>query len=138
MTGRDRWVARLRHLEARRAARKRKSPSKAGYQSSSTRTNCPERRNGWLPPPATVNELYRTAAALPTARAASEGWEAINLARDKQPDLILMDIKLPDICGLDVTRRLKQNDLTKSIPIIAVSAWEMNLPITKPKPARRS
>ena len=36
----------------------------------------------------------------------SEGWEAINLARDKQPDLILMDIKLPDISGFDVTRRL--------------------------------
>jgi two-component system cell cycle response regulator DivK len=53
----------------------------------------------------------------------SEGLEAINLARDKQPDLILMDIKLPDICGLDVTRRLKQNDLTKSIPIIAVTAF---------------
>jgi len=53
----------------------------------------------------------------------SEGVEAINLARDKQPDLILMDIKLPDICGLDVTRRLKQDDLTKSIPIIAVTAF---------------
>jgi two-component system cell cycle response regulator DivK len=53
----------------------------------------------------------------------SEGLEAINLARDKQPDLILMDIKLPDICGLDVTRRLKQNDLTRSIPIIAVTAF---------------
>jgi len=53
----------------------------------------------------------------------SEGLEAINLARDKQPDLILMDFKLPDICGLDVTRRLKQDDLTKSIPIIAVTAF---------------
>ena len=53
----------------------------------------------------------------------SEGLEAINLARDKQPDLILMDIKLPDICGLDVTRRLKQDALTKSIPIIAVTAF---------------
>jgi len=53
----------------------------------------------------------------------SVGLEAINLARDKQPDLILMDIKLPDICGLDVTRRLKQDDLTKSIPIIAITAF---------------
>jgi two-component system cell cycle response regulator DivK len=52
----------------------------------------------------------------------SEGWEA-NLARDKQPDLILMDIKLPDISGFDVTRRLKQDDQTKSIPIIAVTAF---------------
>ena len=61
----------------------------------------------------------------------SEGLEAINLARDKQPDLILMDIKLPDICGLDVTRRLKQDDLTKSIPIIAVTAFATPVDETK-------
>jgi two-component system cell cycle response regulator DivK len=54
---------------------------------------------------------------------ASEGLEAINLARDKQPDLILMGTKLPDICRLDATRLLKQDDLTKSIPIIAVTAF---------------
>ena len=53
----------------------------------------------------------------------SEGLEAINLARDKQPDLILMDIRLPDICGLDAIQLLKQEDLTKSIPIIAVTAF---------------
>src|SRR6266436_6006423 len=46
-----------------------------------------------------------------------EGLQAIDIARDEQPDLILMDIGLPDICGLDVTRRL-----TKTIPIIAVTA----------------
>src|SRR5215831_16008868 len=49
----------------------------------------------------------------------SEGLEAINLARDEQPDLILMDIRLPGMSGLDVTRRLKQDDQTKAIPIIA-------------------
>ena len=54
-----------------------------------------------------------------------EGWEAIDLARDKQPDLILMDIRLPDISGLDVTRLLKQDDQTKAIPIIAVTAFAM-------------
>ena len=52
----------------------------------------------------------------------SEGLEAIDIARDEQPDLILMDIRLPDICGLDVTRLLKQDDQTKTIPIIAVTA----------------
>src|SRR6267143_5769965 len=46
-----------------------------------------------------------------------EGLEAIDIARNEQPDLILMDIGLPDICGLDVTRRLKQDDKTKTIPI---------------------
>jgi len=53
----------------------------------------------------------------------SEGWEAINLARDKQPDLILMDIRLPDISGFEVTRLLKQDNQTKNIPIIAVTAF---------------
>jgi two-component system cell cycle response regulator DivK len=55
----------------------------------------------------------------------SEGRGAIDLARDNQPDLILMDIGLPDICGLDVTRLLKQGDQTKTIPIIAVTAFAM-------------
>jgi CheY-like chemotaxis protein len=45
-----------------------------------------------------------------------EGWEAINLARDEQPDLILMDIRLPDICGLDVTRLLKLNRMIRPRP----------------------
>ncbi len=50
------------------------------------------------------------------------GLQAIEIARDEQPDLILMDVRLPDICGLDATRLLKQDDLTKTIPIIAVTA----------------
>jgi two-component system cell cycle response regulator DivK len=52
----------------------------------------------------------------------AKGLEAIDLARDEQPDLILMDIRLPDINGFEVTRLLKQNDQTKTIPIIAVTA----------------
>jgi two-component system, cell cycle response regulator DivK len=53
----------------------------------------------------------------------SEGLEAINLARDEQPDLILMDIRLPGISGFDVTRLLKQDDQTKAIPVIAATAY---------------
>jgi len=53
----------------------------------------------------------------------SEGLEAINLARDEHPDLILMDIRLPGISGFDVTRLLKQDNHTKAIPIIAVTAF---------------
>jgi two-component system cell cycle response regulator DivK len=52
----------------------------------------------------------------------SEGWDGINRARNEQPDLIVMDIKLPDICGLDATLVLKKDDQTKDIPIIAVTA----------------
>ena len=52
----------------------------------------------------------------------SEGWDGINRARNEQPDLIVMDIKLPDICGLDAILLLKKDDQTKDIPIIAVTA----------------
>ena len=55
----------------------------------------------------------------------SEGWDGINRARNEQPDLIVMDIKLPDICGLDATLLLKKDDQTKDIPIIAVTACVM-------------
>jgi two-component system, cell cycle response regulator DivK len=53
----------------------------------------------------------------------SEGLEAINLAHAEQPDLILMDIRLPGINGFEVTRLLKQDNQTKAIPIIAVTAF---------------
>lgn len=51
-----------------------------------------------------------------------EGLQALDLARAEQPDLILMDIRLPDISGFEVTRLLKQDQRTKTIPIIAVTA----------------
>jgi two-component system, cell cycle response regulator DivK len=53
----------------------------------------------------------------------SEGWDGINRARNEQPDLIVMDINLPDISGLDATLLLKKDDQTKNIPIIAVTAF---------------
>jgi len=53
------------------------------------------------------------------------GLEAIKLTQDNKPDLILMDIQLPDLSGLDVTRILKDDDQTKCIPIIAVTAFAM-------------
>ena len=52
----------------------------------------------------------------------SQGWDGINRARSEQPDLIVMDIRLPDISGLDATLLLKQSDQTRNIPIIAVTA----------------
>jgi two-component system cell cycle response regulator DivK len=53
------------------------------------------------------------------------GREAIKLTRDNKPDLILMDIQLPDLSGLDVTRLLKLDDQTKCIPVIAVTGFAM-------------
>jgi two-component system cell cycle response regulator DivK len=51
-----------------------------------------------------------------------KGLEAIDIARNEQPDLIMMDIRVPDMCGLEVTRLLKQDEQSKAIPIIAVTA----------------
>lgn len=54
-----------------------------------------------------------------------EGLEAISLARNLRPDLILMDIQLPEISGLDVTRKIKADDEIRHIPVIAVTAFAM-------------
>jgi two-component system cell cycle response regulator DivK len=53
------------------------------------------------------------------------GLEALDLAQKHEPDLILMDIQLPEISGLDIIRRLKADDNMKAIPIIAVTAFAM-------------
>lgn len=53
------------------------------------------------------------------------GVEAITLARRHKPDLILMDIQLPEVSGLDVIKWLKEDDSTKAIPVIAVTAFAM-------------
>ncbi len=53
---------------------------------------------------------------------AVNGQEAIIMARAKRPDLIVMDIQLPGLSGLDVIRQLKSDGAIKDIPVIAVSA----------------
>ena len=53
------------------------------------------------------------------------GTEALDLARRHHPDLILMDIQLPEVSGLEVTKWIKEDDNLKSIPIIAVTAFAM-------------
>jgi two-component system cell cycle response regulator DivK len=53
------------------------------------------------------------------------GVEAIDLARQHRPDLILMDIQLPEISGLEVTKRLKGDPELKAIPVVAVTAFAM-------------
>lgn len=54
-----------------------------------------------------------------------DGMEVLTLARNIRPDLILMDIQLPEISGLDITRRLKADMEVKGIPVIAVTAFAM-------------
>jgi two-component system cell cycle response regulator DivK len=53
------------------------------------------------------------------------GYEALDALKESRPDLIIMDIQLPEISGLEVTRRIKQDDALRDIPVIAVTAFAM-------------
>lgn len=55
----------------------------------------------------------------------NDGREAISIARDDRPDLILMDIQLPEVSGLEVTKWMKDDEALRDIPIIAVTAFAM-------------
>ena len=54
-----------------------------------------------------------------------EGLQAMALARQHMPDLILMDIQLPEISGLEVTKWLKDDEELAHIPVIAITAFAM-------------
>jgi len=54
-----------------------------------------------------------------------DGTEVLALARQYRPDLILMDIQLPEVSGLQVTQWIKSDDVLRSIPVIAVTAFAM-------------
>lgn len=53
------------------------------------------------------------------------GLDALALAREHRPDLVLMDIQLPEVSGLEVTRWLKEDDELSDIPVVAVTAFAM-------------
>lgn len=53
------------------------------------------------------------------------GIEALRLAREHRPDLILMDIQLPEVSGLEVTKWIKEDEDIANIPVIAVTAFAM-------------
>jgi len=52
---------------------------------------------------------------------ASHGEEALKLARAEQPDLILLDVMMPDLDGLEVCQRLRAEEATREVPIILVT-----------------
>ena len=54
-----------------------------------------------------------------------DGAEAVSMTRNSHPDLILMDIQLPEISGLDITRKIKADQDICDIPIVAVTAFAM-------------
>jgi two-component system cell cycle response regulator DivK len=54
---------------------------------------------------------------------AGNATDGLALARENKPDLIIMDVRLPDISGFEATRTLKAEDATREIPIIVTSAY---------------
>lgn len=55
----------------------------------------------------------------------TDGGKAAALALEEKPDLIIMDIQLPEVSGLDITRWLKDDERTAAIPVLAVTAFAM-------------
>ena len=60
-----------------------------------------------------------------TVLSATDAEAGLTLARDSRPDLILMDIQLPGMDGLEATRMLKLDHTTRAIPVIALTALAM-------------
>ena len=58
-------------------------------------------------------------------REATTAQEAFDLLRSERPDLILMDVQLPTMDGLEATKKLKENPATRDIPVIAVTSYAM-------------
>lgn len=52
-----------------------------------------------------------------------DGLDIVNIVLENKPDLILMDIQLKEISGIDLIKNLKNNEYTKHVPIIAISAY---------------
>jgi CheY-like chemotaxis protein len=55
--------------------------------------------------------------------AARDGIEALQLALDEHPDLALLDLRMPGLTGDEVLRRLRENDATRQMPVIVLSAY---------------
>jgi two-component system cell cycle response regulator DivK len=69
--------------------------------------------------------VYLTQSAGHTVLSATNAEAGLALARDEQPDLILMDIQLPGMDGLEATVLLKRDAATQAIPVIALTALAM-------------
>jgi two-component system cell cycle response regulator DivK len=52
-----------------------------------------------------------------------DGWDVVGRARDTRPDLIVMDIQLPHVTGLELIETIKSDDALKEVPIMAVTAY---------------
>jgi two-component system cell cycle response regulator DivK len=74
------------------------------------------------------NEMNRSMLARRLKRAgfevllAADGEQALNIAHAEQPDVILMDVSMPGVSGLDATRELKSDPKTARIPVVVLTA----------------
>ena len=54
---------------------------------------------------------------------AADGTEALGLAREERPDLIVLDVMLPGLSGIEVLEELRNDDGLESIPVVVITAW---------------
>jgi CheY-like chemotaxis protein len=54
---------------------------------------------------------------------AADGTEALTLAREDRPDLIVLDVMLPGLSGIEVLEELRSTDSLKEIPVVVITAW---------------
>ena len=54
---------------------------------------------------------------------AADGAEALALAREDRPDLIVLDVMLPGLSGIEVLEELRSTDSLKEIPVVVITAW---------------
>jgi len=59
-------------------------------------------------------------------REAADGESALGMVREERPDLVLMDVQLPKMSGLDVTRALRTDPATADVPIIVVTSFALS------------
>jgi DNA-binding response OmpR family regulator len=54
---------------------------------------------------------------------AADGAEALSIANEERPDLIVLDVMLPGLSGIEVLEELRSNDALKEIPVVVITAW---------------
>ena len=63
--------------------------------------------------------------------AASDGGEALRIARDQMPDLAILDVMMPNLTGIEVTQRLRADEATSQIPVILLTARVQEVDIAR-------